>query len=313
MPSISEIISTDLVIPVDLVDDAVRNAYFRYRKVTVPKRRGGSRIIVQPAAELKVIHSWLVANLLGTLPISAAATAFHTGASILKNARVHKLSQYSVRVDIKDFFPSIRSEDLLRLIEASKSKLPSWVSNSEVPQFLRKACFDRHNRLPIGYPTSPIIANAVMFDLDNELLRLIGASPMQFGQAHLTRYADDFVFSTDKIGACQSFVEAMFDALTKTTSPRLSINGPKTRFMSRKGGSTLVTGLRINQSGVVRVHPTYRDHVRLLLKLYSLGRLEAEEQQRLIGHLAHIEHVDPQLFTRLSFRYFAEISTLRSK
>lgn len=81
--------------------------------------------------------------------------------------------------------------------------------------------------------------------------------------------------------------------------------------MSRMGGSTLITGLRINQQGNVRVHANYRDHVRLLLKHYSAGKLNAEESQKLIGHLAYLENVDPKLFTRLSFKYFLDISKLR--
>ncbi len=51
----------------------------------------------------------------------------------------------------------------------------------------------------------------------------------------------------------------------------------------------------------------------MLLRLYSTGRLKQEDISKLRGHLAFLEHADPALFTRLSFRYFEEIAKLRAK
>ena len=277
------------------------------------KRSGGYRTIVQPAAELKLIHSWLNARVLSLLPLSPVATAFRPGASIIKNAYLHRWSRYSVRVDLADFFPSIRCSDLIRVIQEENSIPPTWTGEADLLSFIRQACFDRDGRLPIGYPTSPGIANAVLFKFDNELLQIISEDSTRFGRAVLTRYADDFVFSTDRPGACRSFVEAVGALTSKTESPRLKINSAKTRYMSRLGGSTLVTGLRVNQDGNVRVHANYRDHVRLLLKHFAAGNLKPEECQKLVGHLAYIEHTDPMLFTRLSYRYFEEIARLRRR
>lgn len=311
MPSIIETISADLSVPVQLVREALDLAHIRYRKISVPKRTGGYRTIIQPSAELKLVQRWLSSIIFEKLPVSSVATAFLPGASIVKNAAVHRHSKYSVRVDLSEFFPSIRSIDLIRVISSAKVDLPSWVSTPEFEVILRKACFDRTDALPIGYPSSPILANAVMINVDGDLQALINSNPEKFGRACLTRYADDFVFSTDKAGACKSFVDEMRKLLMKTNSPRLKINDAKTRFMSRPGGSTLVTGLRINQFGGVRVHPDYRDHVRLLLKHFANGTLKKDEHRVLVGHLAHVEHADPQLFTRLSYKYFAEIARIR--
>jgi hypothetical protein len=219
---------------------------------------------------------------------------------------------YSVRVDLAAFFPSIRNNDLALALNAARNSRPAWVMEREVGPLIAKACFGRDGRLPIGYPTSPCIANAVMFEFDTKLSNIIATGSSRYGRAVLTRYADDFVFSTDKRGACHAFIDLLRELISKTTSPRLAINEAKTRYMSRPGGSTLVTGLRINQHGIVRVHPSYRDHVRLLLRLYSQGKLKADEHQKLRGHLAYVEHADPRLFTRLSYRYYEEIARLRA-
>lgn len=313
MPSIIELISEELQVPTRLIENALRLAHVKFRKIRIPKRSGGYRTIVQPAAELKLIHAWLNARVLSLLPLSPVATAFRPGASIIKNAYLHRWSRYSVRIDLADFFPSIRSSDLIRVIQGGNSIHSTWKGEEDLLSLIRQACFDRDDRLPIGYPTSPSIANAVLFKFDSELLQIIDEDSTRFGRAALSRYADDFVFSTDKPGACRSFVEVVEALTLKTESPRLKINPAKTRYMSRLGGSTLVTGLRVNQDGNVRVHANYRDHVRLLLKHFSTGNLNPEECQKLVGHLAYIEHTDPMLFTRLSYRYFKEIARIRRR
>lgn len=309
--SILNRICDDLAIPEELVKQALESAHTRYRKISVPKRAGGYRTILQPTVELKLIHRWLLQNILSYLPISSVATAFYAGSSIVKNATTHKDSIYSVRVDLSNFFNSIQSEDLNKIIISTQHELPNWAKAPEVCTLIQKACFDRQYRLPIGYPSSPCIANAVMYDIDNKLFEIINRESNRFGSAALTRYADDFIFSTDKRGACYAFTDMLSELLSKTSSPKLKINESKTRYMSRPGGSVLVTGLRINQEGEVRVHPSYRDHVRLLLKLYSTEKLKAEDCQKLRGHLAFIEHADPCLFTRFSKRYYKEIALLR--
>jgi RNA-directed DNA polymerase len=313
MIDFAELVGKQMKVQAGLIQSALDLAHMRYRKVRVPKRSGGERVLVQPAAELKMVLAWLDAEVISKLPISSVATAFRPGASIVKNASEHRSSLYSVRIDIKDFFPSIRTNDLITVVRNNLSVLPPFVTDPGFEELVRKGCFDRSGRLPIGYPTSPAIANAVMYELDGALLEMVRRDPTEFGVSRLSRYADDFVFSTDKQGACRVFVHCFERTLANTTSPKLRLNASKTRFMSRAGGSTLVTGLRINQNGLIRVHPTYRDHVRLLMKHYSGGVLREDDLPRLVGHLAFVEHADPRLFTRLSFRYYKEIAKLRGK
>nr|WP_315597663.1 retron St85 family RNA-directed DNA polymerase [uncultured Cupriavidus sp.] len=311
--NIVERISNELSVPQSLLESALRLAHVRFRKIKVAKRSGGDRIMIQPASQLKLIQSWLDARILSNLPISSIATAFEPGTSIVKNAQAHSKSNYSVRIDLSNFFPSIRSSDLRLALSTAREALPDWAFERDCDAVIRNACFDRADKLPIGYMTSPRIANAAMFALDTALETTVSRDSVRFGQAVLTRYADDFVFSTDKKGACNEFLTEMRGLLASTLSPKLSINESKTRFMSRKGGTTLITGLRVNNDGDIGIHANYRDHIRLLLKLFSTGRLVPTENESLRGHLAFVEHADPDFFTRLSFRYHAEIAKLRGR
>ncbi len=265
--------------------------------------------MLQPSVKLKPILSWVATVILSKLDVSSIATAFSFGTSTLKNASAHRNSLYSIRIDLSNFFNSIKVLDLSLAIANSSNKLPAWVSDPGTQQLLNKACFDANGRLPVGYSTSPLIANIVMLDMDKSLVRAI-SDRSKYGSAVLTRYADDFVFSTDKRGACRDFYLLLEDFLRNAKSPKLEINGGKTRFMSKMGGSTLITGLRVKQNGEIGVHQNYRDHVRLLLKLYSEGRLAEDEVKSLRGHLAFIKHSDPQLITKLSYKYYSEIASL---
>jgi len=312
VPDIIDRISTDLILPRPFVEGALNSAHRRFKKIKTKKQSGGVRIMIQPAAELKPILAWLDINILSKLYINPIATAFQKDTSIVKNAKAHSSSYYSVRVDICEFFRSINSDDLIAVLNRECHLLPSWVADSGFYDLISKACFDRESKLPIGYLTSPRIANAVMYDIDTALVKTIEGDFNKFGRSVLTRYADDFVFSTDRRGACKEFVKTIELTLSSCCSPKLVLNKCKTRYMSRKGGTTLITGLRINNNGEVGIHANYRDHVRLLLKLFSSQRLKQEEMNSLRGHLAFIEHADPGFFTKLAFKYYDEIARIRS-
>lgn len=309
-PEFIERLAQELQLPTKAVETAIRTSHTRIRRITFEKRNGEKRIAYQPAATVKPLLVWLRLRVLKLLPVSPIATAFCEGASILRNAEAHKHSRYSIRVDLKDFFPSITIKDILPLITGSAEIQAEGWDLQDISDLVERICFDRLWRLPIGFPTSPDLANAAMYSIDSLLQREI-ADQATYGMSAITRYADDFVFSTDRSGACHRFLIRFREILASTSSPKLRINETKTRFMSRLGGSTLITGLRVNNQSEVHVHADYRDHVRLLLHLFKAGRLASEEWQQLVGHLAFVQHADPKFFTKLSFRYADEIAQLR--
>jgi RNA-directed DNA polymerase len=312
MPEIFDRIAAELGVSTDWLEVAVERASVNYRRIRIRKRSGGSRMLLQPSVQTKMLQYWILGRVLHRLPVSRIATAFEAGTSIVKNAEAHRNSRYSVRVDLSDFFPSITLRDLESVMRRSRKDLPEWAHDGQLLKVIGKVCFDSNGKLPIGYPSSPRIANIVMHEFDEALVGLV-KTPAVFGNAIVTRYADDFVFSTDKPGACKSFIAGIRELLAKTASPHLKLNEKKTRLMSQKGGSTLITGLRIKQDGEMGVHPHYRSYVRLLLKLYSSGRLQLQDHQKLRGHLAFIQHADPSLFTKWSYSYYSEIAALRSE
>lgn len=313
MNNLIDLISDDLQVPVGFLGDVFARAHKKVIKIKIKKRNGEYRIAWQPSAELKLVQTWLNLRFFSLLPVSNIAMAFVKEKSILDNAKAHCKSKYSIRIDISDFFQSIMSTDLVNVLNDQKSIVPPVFLLPESINIIRVACFDSNGRLPIGYPTSPSIANCVMYRLDLDLIQDVSSDVSRFGDAILTRYADDFVFSTNKKGACAEFLKYFSAKLDKTVSPRLKINNKKTKFMSKGGGSTLVTGLRVGSDGNVSVHADYRDHIRLLLKHFRNGELKVEDKERLRGHLAFVKHADPSLYTKLAYKFYNEIEKMRTE
>lgn len=312
MNKLIELISNEISIPKDRIEELLRHGKKRHRTFTIKKRNGDDRSITQPTAELKMIQYWLIENIFSKCQISNISTAFHKDASIHKNATIHRTSKYSVRIDLKDFFHSITINDLARIISKNSNEKNKYFSTEELIYVINNACFDNNDTLPIGYPSSPIISNIVMKEIDEHLLSIITSDVNTFGHCRLSRYADDFVFSTDKAGACNNFTQTLKKTLHTTLSPKLKINQDKTRYMSRGGGSTIITGLRIDYNGKVRMHSNQKSHVRLLMKLYQHNRLSENDVPKLVGYLAYTESIDPEFFTNLSHRYYQEITRIRN-
>lgn len=158
---------------------AIRPAY---RKVEIPKRRGGRRVLHVPDPELKAIQRRILHRVFARLKVHPRAMAYRRGFSIVAHASLHVDQDVVVTLDLKDFFattPAVRIHDYCRRIGWSKeaaavlTKLTTWEGS-----------------LPQGAPTSPVLSNLVNLKLDVRL----EAVARRFGAAY-SRYADDLVFS----------------------------------------------------------------------------------------------------------------------
>ncbi len=227
-----------------------------YRTWTIPKHDGTPRPITAPKRELKAAQRWLLRNIVEKLPVHRAAHGFLASRSIATNATVHAGADVIVKIDVKDFFPTIsfrRVKGLLR-----KAGLPENVATlasllaTECPRdlvsFRGKTLYVAKGprALPQGAPTSPGITNAICIRLDRRmsgLARLFGFS--------YTRYADDLTFSFrgapghPRINAPIGALLRGANAILKSEGFRL--NAKKTTVM-RGGSSQRITGLVVNRA-----------------------------------------------------------------
>ena len=113
---------------------------------------------------------WVIENILYKLPISSGAYAYNKGNSIKKHALVHSKSKHILRLDIKNFFPSISSELLYNILIEHKEIIENMnIYFSDAFDNIKKICF-RYDKLCIGTVSSPIISNIIMYEFDLKIM-----------------------------------------------------------------------------------------------------------------------------------------------
>ncbi|KQT59676.1 DNA polymerase [Methylobacterium sp. Leaf456] len=221
-----------------------------YRRFTIPKKTGGTRLISAPMPRLKRAQYWVLDALLAHAPVHEAAHGFVPGRSIVTNAGLHVGRDVVVNLDLKDFFPTL---DFRRV----KGKFRGLGYAEPVAIVLALLCTEPDTdvieidgqrlhaargprRLPQGAPTSPALTNLICTRLDRRLTGL----GLSLGFTY-TRYADDLTFSAsgaaaEKVGPLLKYVGEIVAAEGFTVHP------DKTRVM-RRGRHQEVTGLTVNE------------------------------------------------------------------
>ena len=167
----------------DLLRKYGNTVHAHYRAFHLSKGHGKVRNIVAPDDTLKEIQRWLHTEVFAKLTPHEAASGFVRRRSTGYGARRHRGRPLVINLDLKDFFPSIRSWRVFGLLrELGYTEEVSWLVTN-------LCCLDR--KLPQGAPTSPVIANLIAKRLD---ARLDGLAKKHKG-VHYTRYADDITFS----------------------------------------------------------------------------------------------------------------------
>ncbi len=279
----------------------------RYKAYKIPKASGGTRTIYHPCRQLKALQHAVQITLLNNLPISDLAHAYVHGlkSPLLVSASKHSNYRYTIRIDFTDFFPSICPDDLFN--QLNKYCDYSATDCNMLQQIL---FFFKQNKylLPIGAPSSPVISNIVMRDLDSELVR--HAFLIDPGSG-ISRYADDVYFSTNTKGLCKKFFETVERILANTASPKLSINNQKTLFLS-KGTKRLVNGLYITPNGNISVGKSRKTAIKSLIYKYSKRQLTVEEIKKAQGLLAFIQDCEPDYYNKLALKYSTAFFLLKN-
>lgn len=296
-------IAANLVLSTDYLWRVVLSASHRYKTYTIPKRTGGVRTINHPARELKLLQYWVLDNVCSRLRVHDAATAYRTGLNIRDHAAIHVQQSYLLKVDFRDFFPSIRRTDVLRVLREHVEVLTGVLEGDQDRELVcRIVC--KGDQLTIGAPTSPTLSNAVMFDFDTRW----AARSRELGVVY-SRYADDLYFSTSTANILSGLLAELRQDLQQRVSPRLSINNEKTAFGSRKR-SRLVTGLVLTPAFRISLG---RDRKRLMKSLvfsFLRGGLSKQQSDSLRGLIAYARSVEPSFVETLRNKYGVRIRDL---
>jgi RNA-directed DNA polymerase len=273
----------------------------RYKIYYIDKKRGGQRQIAQPTSEIKFLQRIFAEKFLSHLPIHESATAYRRGYSILDNARRHDHSGPILKMDLKDFFPSIRGRDWIsycikhRVFEDMED-----IYLSERLLFFRPPG-GRLLRLAIGAPSSPMLSNVLMFEFDDLLSNLVRKDRVIY-----TRYADDLTFSAPRTGFLVKVKRDVASVIRDIKFPKLDINDEKTTYVTKKYHRT-ITGLTISNDSKVTLG---RDRKRLIsasIHRVLIGGIDDVQLARIAGLIAFANVIEPAFVQQLGEKYGSDV------
>lgn len=279
----------------------IRSAPRRYKVYQIPKRKPGEfRVIAQPAKEVKALQYWVMDAFLAQFAIHASATAYRGGKNIADNARPHRHGKFLLKLDFKDFFPSIKARDFRSFLQEKLVGLEEGDVEALSRILFWKPKGTQIMCLSIGAPSSPLLSNLLLYEFDQQVAAFCGKHDISY-----TRYADDLSFSSDESKKLESIERFITGLCNRSRAPKLTLNQDKTVRLS-KATSRRVTGLILTNDEQVSLGRDLKRRIRSVVHYFVNGRLSREEILELKGMLAYVKSVEPTFLGRLRQRYGAD-------
>ena len=282
--------------------------YIHYQRFTIPKRDGTDREIWAPNPMLKDAQRWILANVVEKLLVHGAAHGFLPGRSIATNAAVHVDSHIIMKMDLRNFFPTVTfrrvkgvfrkagyREQIATLLGMICTEAPREVVQQNGKEYFVSL---GPRSLPQGAPTSPGLTNAICLKLDGRLAGLA----KKYGWRY-TRYADDLTFSLPRSARdakTRTHLASLQGCVRKIVSAEGFVVHPNKTRVIRSGSSQRVTGMVINGEGAPRAKRSVRRNLRAAIHNLKNGKPlhEGETVDGLRGMAAFISMTDRELGSR---------------
>jgi hypothetical protein len=302
---------------VERVSDIVARNVFPYRTIEIRKPQGGLREIHRPDDDLMAFQRRLLNDLYDLTSPHPAAYAYVPGVSTVQCAQQHASSHTVIRLDIADFFHSVKERSVFDVLlglgrsrlstyeltglvtiesDSATSRINSGSGPSPVPTPRVAFCprcgrelthpernymyqGQREGHLPQGAPTSGLLSNLVMKPIDEWLWAYARRHRLRY-----TRYSDDMHFSSTSTSAVTREVT---DALVADVRNVLDafgfrLNDRKTRVL-RPGSRRQVLGLLVDG-------PTPRLPKEMRRRIDM--NLRGVREHGLVRHAAHLGMAD---------------------
>lgn len=263
-----------------------------YKKHEIPKRKTGEIRIVWEvnSPELRETHKSFQRKFEDFVEKHAGyptveAHGYVKGRSTVTNAAIHAGHRFILHADIQNFFETItvdRIEGLFR----------EFSINREISNILSRL-LTVGEFLPLGLPTSPLLANLVCRGLDESLKSLANEKGAVY-----SRYADDLTFSSD------SDLPDKIEIQSILITEGFEMSDRKFRRTVR-GQSHFVTGLSVSESKPYiprRLKQGIRQQLYYAQKFglpAHLKKIKAKSIQsginRIDGMISYINAVEPEL------------------
>jgi retron-type reverse transcriptase len=277
----------------------------RYKVYSIQKRNGkGLRTIAHPSKELKVFQRQIAYYLGGLFQEHEATFAYRKGVGIKDNAELHSGSEYILKMDFKNFFPSITPDLFFSQVRELGIPLPQR-DKALMRHFLfYKRSREDSLRLSIGAPSSPIVSNICMHRFDEKIAALTVDSHITY-----SRYADDLTFSTIEKETLFVIPELVKATLESVYGQQIQINTDKTIFSS-KAHQRFVTGVTLTNQGGISIGRKRKRKIMAMVHHFCNNRLDQDEIEKLRGLIAFAKHIEPSLLMRIDNKYGKGVSKM---
>lgn len=246
-----------------------------YRRFSIPKGAGNKpRIIEAPRVALKAIQKWLSYHIQHVWVPNDCVFGFVPGRSHIDAAVKHLSAKWVYSVDIENFFPSVsrdRVRDALRSV--------GYMGEKSIEILSGLCCLNGH--LVQGAPTSPVLSNIVLQNIDRKLTLIATENNFVF-----TRYADDIVFSGR--GVISQEMQACIKSVITDDGWTLS---ERKEQLSQLPNRLKVHGLLVH-GDKVRLTKGYRNRIRAYLHLLKNKKIKKSDLSKIKSHVNFAFYVD---------------------
>ena len=202
--------------------------------IRIPKGKGKFRTIYVPneserAASAQWVHH--LAAVARGKDTHGVQHGFTENRNCVTNAMAHLGFQYTLSMDLKDFFDSVTPSHIHG----------GWVARGHESFVWVQDCF-MNGAARQGLPSSPAVANLAASAMDNDIVELGKGGRM--GRLFVyTRYADDLTFSFNNPATADMLLHRIPEIVAKHG---FEVNASKTHLQCAKAGRRIITGIAVD-------------------------------------------------------------------
>lgn len=248
------------------------------------------RVLVESVEPLKTLQRRILDDILLRIPPTENSFGGTKGRSIKDNAMVHRHSKFIVKLDIKSFYPSIRSIKVYEFFIEQEC-------SPDVARILTKLT-TRNYALPLGTSTSPFLADQIVRDIDLRISAMANRVGLKY-----TRYVDDITlsgnFELERIAG--TVMQVLKQSGFKTKKDKLIYYKPTDK-------ERVITGVGIIDgriSAPLDYVEAFKDELKVLIeqsrRAEPQGEIQSREHYR--GKIMYIKWLDPSLGDKLISLY----------
>ena len=270
-------IADNIGIPENTLRYLNREAFRLYREIP-PSESGVNRPILAPNSKLKSVQKLIIRNIFN-FQFPSCVQGGVPNRSIVTNAKLHREKSFVATFDIKKFFLSVHYSKI-------KNSFTELGCSKEITNILLHLT-TLNFQLPQGAPTSPILANLVMFDFDRRVQKLCSIRNLVY-----SRYFDDITISGDKVpdSLCKKVVK-----IAKNYGFIIYSAGKKKYTVQSRKDIQLVNSIVVN-SRVLKPNPIFIEELAQRFKTAETGKIPADDYisfwDKTRGMIAFLESVN---------------------